>query len=111
MGHRRRRKGVYARHSRIGCSRGCLPQAEPIADPSFLYVQEPTARRRGVAAQALLQAMKYGREAMGATSFVAKIIEGNAASVALFDSLGFRLAKRVAVFGELHYLLEDSEEK
>ena len=55
--------------------------------------------------------MKYGREAMGATSFVAKIIEGNAASVALFDSLGFRLAKRVAVFGELHYLLEDSEEK
>ena len=82
-------------------------RAEPIANSAFLYVQEPTARRRGVAAQALLQAMKHAREAMGATSFVAKILEGNTASVSLFESLGFRLAKRVAVFGELHYLLED----
>ncbi|CAJ1335584.1 unnamed protein product [Effrenium voratum] len=74
-----------------------------------VMVAKRSCRRKGLAREALklLQAF-CGRE-LGTRRFVAKIKEHNEASIALFESLGYQLLKRVEVFGEVHYSLELSE--
>lgn len=64
------------------------------------------ARRRGLATEATILIMRYSMKYLATNAFVAKILESNSGSVAMFEKLGFQLAKKVAVFNELHFLLD-----
>lgn len=73
----------------------------------MVMVAEPAYRRRGYAQRAVAALLWYGATALGLRRFVAKISEDNAASLALFtQKLGFREARRVAAFQEVHLVLE-----
>jgi RimJ/RimL family protein N-acetyltransferase len=74
-----------------------------------VMVAEIANRRCGMGMEALLMAMAYAVEQLHVEAFVAKILEENTASLALFSKLGFLLSKRVPVFQELHYELVVSE--
>ena len=52
------------------------------------YVVFPAYRRTGVATRAARLALRYAAEAMGATTAVIKVLEGNAASTAVARRLG-----------------------
>lgn len=70
-----------------------------------VMVAETTFRRRGLAKEAIRLLMCYAVEVLGATGFVAKILDSNEASIRLFqDAFGFREFKRVPVFHEVHLL-------
>jgi RimJ/RimL family protein N-acetyltransferase len=77
-----------------------------------IMVAEKRARRRGLAREAMLLMMRFGAERLGATRFVAKILDRNGASLRLFLSqpLGFRVWRKVEVFGETHLVLEGADE-
>ncbi len=76
----------------------------------MVMVAEPSYRRRGYAQRAVAALLWYGATALGLRRFVAKISEDNAASLALFTQrLGFREARRVAAFQEVHLVLEVGE--
>lgn len=67
-----------------------------VADTSF--------RRRGLAEAAVRMLMQYAVAVCGATRFVAKILDSNAGSIALFTRhLGFVPFKEVKVFHEVHF--------
>lgn len=74
-----------------------------------VMIAEPLARRRGLSVEALQIAMKYSVSRFGPESFIAKILEINRQSIALFEKLGFTLLRRVEAFKELHYELCSSE--
>ena len=78
----------------------------------MVMIAEPSARRRGLARRAVEALMWYGASALGLRRFVAKISEDNAPSLALFSQkLGFREARRVAAFKEVHLVRDYSEEE
>ena len=54
-----------------------------------VMIAVPDARRRGLAREAVCAMMLHGYGRLGARTFAAKVDEGNAASLALFDGLGF----------------------
>ena len=83
---------------------GAAPAA-PAAEV-MVMVAEPAHRRKGYAAEAVAALLRYGAEALGLRRFVAKVGEGNAASLALFARLGFSVARRVAAFEEVHLVWE-----
>ena len=68
----------------------------------MVMIAEARFRRRGFAGEAVRALLRYGAEALGLRRFVAKVGEQNAPSLALFAKLGFREAKRVAAFEEVH---------
>lgn len=76
-----------------------------------VMVAEPAFRRKGFAHVALAMAMSYAMKQFPTLStFVAKIIERNAPSIALFEKrLRFKFAKHVVAFGEVHYELPANE--
>ncbi len=80
--------------------------AIPAAAEVMVMVGDPSARRRGYAACAVRAIAHYAALRLGVRRLVAKIGADNAASRRLFASLGFRLAKEVAVFSEVHYVAE-----
>lgn len=57
---------------------------------------------QGIARQALELFMAYASSRLQVRCFRAKILESNAPSIALFESMGFQEVKRVAVFKEVH---------
>lgn len=60
-------------------------------------------RRHGLARQAIRMVMQYAVSVLGATDFVAKILDTNEGSMHLFEhKLGFHEVKRVPVFHEIH---------
>ncbi len=63
-----------------------------------VMVAVPDARRRGLAREAVCAMMQHGYTRLGARTFAAKVDEGNAASLALFDGLGFARASFSAAF-------------
>lgn len=68
-----------------------------------IMVAVPAARRRGLGAAAVRLLLTYARAHLGLGRVVAKVGRGNAASVRLFTAaLGFRVAKEVPVFDEVH---------
>jgi RimJ/RimL family protein N-acetyltransferase len=71
-----------------------------------VMIAEPSSRRKGLAHEALQTMVAYSRAHFGTVHFVAKIKDNNDASMRLFQSLGFRETRRVAVFHEVHYELE-----
>eukprot|EP00929_Paragymnodinium_shiwhaense_P077551 TRINITY_DN39943_c0_g1_i2.p1 TRINITY_DN39943_c0_g1~~TRINITY_DN39943_c0_g1_i2.p1 ORF type:complete len:190 (-),score=47.07 TRINITY_DN39943_c0_g1_i2:92-661(-) len=66
-----------------------------------VMVAEPDSRRKGLASEALRLIMAYCQEKLGTQVFVAKIKSHNAASIALFERLGFVFVKEIAIFGEV----------
>lgn len=70
-----------------------------------VMVAAPSARRRGIASEALRLMMSYARQHFDVDAFVAKIVEDNAPSIALFEKMGFVMVKHVPAFGEIHYEL------
>mmetsp|Transcript_70100 Transcript_70100/g.182538 ORF Transcript_70100/g.182538 Transcript_70100/m.182538 type:complete len:223 (+) Transcript_70100:103-771(+) len=70
-----------------------------------VMVADKASRRRGVAREALTLMMDYCHRELSTTTFVAKIKDHNAASIALFASLGLSFVKDVPVFGEVVYEL------
>jgi len=81
--------------------------SRPLRAEVEVMVAVPTLRRRGLAAAAVRAAVGWAATSLGVTRFVAKILESNEASLALFrgPSLGFVEYRRVACFGELHLAL------
>jgi len=65
-----------------------------------IMVAEHSFRRLGLAREALHMLMRYGMQSLGVTRFFAKIGEDNAASLALFKSLGYIEVNYVAAFRE-----------
>lgn len=61
-------------------------------------------RRRGLAEAAVRMLMQYALFVLGATEFVAKILDDNLGSILLFEErLGFTEFKKVPVFHEVHF--------
>lgn len=82
---------------------GCAPSPPPAVAEIMVMIGEPSARRRGLAEEAVRLMMEWGRRHLHAGIFVAKISEGNVESLALFTKkLGFVEVKRVAAFEEVH---------
>jgi len=68
-----------------------------------VMVAVPAARRRGLAAEAVAAATAFAAARLGARSFVAKVADDNAPSLALFTTrLGYVEARRVPAFAEVH---------
>ena len=68
-----------------------------------VMIAEPSFRRKGLAREAVALLMCYAMETLPHRRFVAKILEDNAASRALFEgALGFHVFKEVKVFNEIH---------
>lgn len=65
-----------------------------------LMVALAQSRRRGIAREAVSLMMAWASDALGVKRFVAKIGVNNAASLSLFDSLGFSIASTSSVFEE-----------
>ena len=75
-----------------------------------IMVAEPSARRKGIATEALQLMMAYGVEVLGLRRFVAKIKDNNAASIALFESrLGYIRESHCDYFKEVTLVLEARE--
>ena len=72
----------------------------------MVMIAEPSLRRRGYAAEAVAALLRYGAEALSLRYFIAKISADNAPSLALFEKLGFAVAKRVPAFEEVHMAWE-----
>lgn len=70
-----------------------------------VMVAEPASRRKGLAREALRLLVAYSAARLGVRCYVAKIRDHNEASMRLFEGLGFREVRRVAVFKEVHYEL------
>ena len=75
----------------------------------MVMVAEADFRRKGLARAAVQGIMRFAlcsaelRQRVHVTSFVAKISAGNAASIGLFETLGFVKTAEVAAFDELHF--------
>lgn len=80
----------------------------PATRPSHTFevevmVADRGFRRRGLAEAAVRMLMQYAIAVCGATRFVAKILDSNVGSVALFtEHLKFEMFKEVKVFHEVH---------
>lgn len=87
-------------------SRDADSDTDACAGRSFeieVMVAEKSHRRRGLAEEAVRLLMQYAIQVLGATQFVAKILESNLGSLALFQcKLHFTELTRVAVFHEIH---------
>ncbi|KAG5479060.1 hypothetical protein LSCM1_02904 [Leishmania martiniquensis] len=69
-----------------------------------VMVADPAFRRRGLAESAVRMIMQYAVAVCGATRFVAKILQTNTSSIALFtERLKFAPFKEVKVFHEVHF--------
>ncbi|KPA85658.1 hypothetical protein ABB37_00054 [Leptomonas pyrrhocoris] len=69
-----------------------------------VMVADVAFRRRGLAEAAVRMIMQYAVAVCGATRFVAKILDSNTGSIALFtERLKFHLFKEVKVFHEVHF--------
>ena len=68
-------------------------------------VAETSSRGKGIGREALELMMGYCHRELGVTRFVAKILQSNGPSIALFEKIGFRFVRKVEVFGEVHYEL------
>ncbi|RNF26426.1 putative N-acetyltransferase [Trypanosoma conorhini] len=76
---------------------GCFEVAVMMAERTF--------RRQGVGEEAVRLLMSYAIDKLGASVFVAKILNTNTPSIRLFtEKLGFTLLKEVPVFRELHFV-------
>ena len=69
-----------------------------------VMVAVASARRRGVASEALTTLQAWAAGALGLRRFVAKIGHANAPSLALFRRLGYALVSSSAVFEEVRAL-------
>lgn len=54
-----------------------------------IMIAEKRSQRKGIASEALMLLMSYGRQVLGVKRFVAKIHASNEPSIALFRSLEF----------------------
>lgn len=90
------------------------PSAPRKAAEVMVMIADPAYRRRGYAAEAVRAILAFASgPSLGLTRFVAKITESNAASLALFQGprLGFRVARRMPHFEEIHLALDLPLEK
>lgn len=79
-----------------------------------VMVADAQFRRRGLAELAVRMMMQYAVAVCGATRFVAKILDSNSGSIALFTThLRFNFFKEVKVFHEMHFArrVETPEER
>lgn len=65
-----------------------------------IMIAEQSARRKGLASEALRLMMRYGHDVLKLERFVAKIGAANAPSLALFESLGYQRVAYVEAFEE-----------
>jgi RimJ/RimL family protein N-acetyltransferase len=80
------------------------PDRRALAEVDVM-IADATRRRSGLATEALLMAMAYAVEHLHTEIFIAKILEDNVGSLAMFEKLGFTRVRRVAAFHEIHYEL------
>lgn len=77
-----------------------------LAAEIMIMIAEPWARRKGYATEAVHAMMHFGIQIRGIRRFVAKIDDSNQASIGLFTQLGFRVAKKMPYFSEIHMALD-----
>ena len=85
------------------------PPPTVLAAEIMVMIADASARRHGFAREAVRAIMCFGVRARGVRRFVAKISDANAASVALFASLGYRLARSMPHFEEQHWAIDVSD--
>lgn len=85
---------------------GIDPSTAVVAELEVM-IAEAASRRKGLAKMALRLMMTYARAELGVEVFVAKVLEGNEASIRLFeDVFDFKEYRKVTAFGEVHLKLE-----
>jgi hypothetical protein len=88
-------------------SSSSAPPTPPKAAEVMVMVADPSFRRKGVAREAVRALMQYAALELGVRRFVAKISDENEASMRLFgEALGYRVARRMPHFNEVHYALD-----
>ncbi|RUS90732.1 hypothetical protein EGW08_001536 [Elysia chlorotica] len=73
-----------------------------------IMIADPSVRGKGFGRESLCLMMRYARENLGTKTFTSKIGFSNAASLHLFQSLGFKEISRSDVFEEVTLQLEES---
>ena len=84
------------------------PLDSPVATVAEIMVMTaaPRFRRRGHGHEAVLLIARYAMDVLGVRRLVAKISDSNTASVAMFTGLGFKVAKEVEAFQEVHMVAD-----
>lgn len=67
-----------------------------------IMIADKLSRRRGLAGAALSLMITYATEHLSVCTFVAKVLQDNKPSLALFGKLGFQFLRTVSAFGETH---------
>ncbi|KAI0560342.1 Acetyltransferase (GNAT) [Gracilaria domingensis] len=76
-----------------------------------VMIAESLARRKGLAQRALQMLMAFAVETLSINVFIAKVLDHNAPSIALFTTkLDFQEERKVPVFREIHYRREVNRE-
>lgn len=77
-----------------------------------VMVAEQMRRRRGIGSNALKLLMQYGQEELQVKRFIAKVLDDNEPSIALFKRLDYDVKCLVECFNEIHfqYLVENHEQ-
>ena len=73
-----------------------------------VMIADKSHRRKGLARDALNLMMCYANCFVDVHVFVAKILADNSPSVRLFEKLGFKLLRKLEVFGEVHLVKDVS---
>jgi RimJ/RimL family protein N-acetyltransferase len=100
---------AHQKYTMIGDCNAFLWPQEPEEAEVEVSINERRYRRRGYAQEAIRLLMAYlatrpATCAAGRRTFIAKILDDNEPSIAMFTRMGFTLHKRVAVFEETHFI-------
>jgi RimJ/RimL family protein N-acetyltransferase len=68
-----------------------------------VMIAESSARRKGIASEALQLMMNYAKTAHNISEFIAKIKMDNKPSITMFERLGFSLHQKNEIFEEVVY--------
>lgn len=90
---------------------GASTQAQSKQGELEIMIAETSARRKGLATQALELMIAYASRPplnLGPAQLLARIGMANEASISMFEKLGFAIVRRVEVFREVEMRVEDA---
>jgi RimJ/RimL family protein N-acetyltransferase len=68
-----------------------------------VMIAEKAYRGKGLAKEAVMFMIEFGRSRLNLNRILAKILRDNTASIGLFEKLGFRKFEEIEDFNEVHY--------
>ncbi|MDP2439192.1 MAG: GNAT family N-acetyltransferase, partial [archaeon] len=77
------------------------PYLQPHEAELLVMIAEPSARRKGLASEAISLMMGFARQHLTITRFIVKILSHNGPSIAMFQKMGFKHCEYVEAFDEI----------